>query len=396
MRKLTTTAAVAAALAGLASNAWAEGTIKIGVVTTLTTPAASLGNEMRAGFDLALEHLGGEVAGHAIELIYEDDALRPEVGRQVADKLVQQDGVPIVTGFIWSNVLLAASTTVLGKDAFLISANAGPSQLAGRNCHEDFFNVSWQNDQTPMAMGEVLNQRDVQSVYIMAPNYAAGQQFAGAVEATFSGEVVGSDLTRWGADAQLDFSAELAKVRASGADALWAFYPGRAGSAFLSQFLQSGLGEEMELYTNFTIDEISLPRFQEGGLDSVIGSLFTQSWGTDLETPENAKFVEAFKAEHGREPSFYAAQAYDTMHFIAEALAAVEGNVDDRDALREAMKAVNYLPTRGAFSVGTNHFPVQNFYLREAIVGEDGTWTTRIVSTVYENHVDPHAKDCKL
>lgn len=396
MRSYKTSLAALAALGFTGGPVFAEEPLRIGVVTTLTTPAAALGNEMRAGFDLALEHLGGEIAGRPVELIYEDDALRPEIGRQVADKLVKQDGVPIVTGFIWTNVLQAASTTVLGKDAFLISANAGPVELAGRRCHEDFFNVSWQSDQAPMAMGEVLNERGIEKLYIMAPNYAAGQQFAAAVESTFAGEVVGRDLTRWGADAQLDFSAELAKVRASGADALWAFYPGRAGAAFLGQFTQSGLNDEMELFTNFTIDEISLPRFQEGNLESVIGSQFTLSWGTDIDTPENARFVDAYKEKHGREPAFYAAQAYDTLHFIASAVESVDGDTEDRDALRDAMRAVTYLPTRGDVAIGTNQFLVQDFYLREAIVGEDGTWTTKIVETVYEDHVDPHAKDCRL
>lgn len=395
-RMLTRTAQAVTALGLAAGAAQSQEALRIGIVTTLTTPGAALGEEQRNGYELALEHMDGMIAGRQVELIYEDDGFRPEVGKQAADRLVLQERVPIVTGFVWSNVLLASYKSVLDGGAFLISANAGPAQLAGENCHENFFSVSWQNDQTPMALGEILNRRGVDSIYVMAPNYAAGKQMAAGVERSFDGEILGQDLTKWGADAQLDFSAELAKAKASGADALWAFYPGRAGPAFLGQFVQAGLGDSMELYTSFTIDEISLPRFQEADLNGVIGSLWTQTWAPDLDTPENLRFVEDFEAAHGREPSFYAAQAYDSLFFIKTAVEAAGGDVDDADALRAAMEAVDYLPTRGEVAVGANHFLVQDFYLREAIVGEDGDWTSRIVSTVYEDHVDPYAGDCRF
>lgn len=395
-RLLARTAQLAVALGLAGGAAPAQEALRIGVVTTLTTPGAALGEEQRNGYELALEHMDGTIAGRPVELVYEDDGFRPEVGKQAADRLVLQERVPIVTGFVWSNVLLASYKSVLDGGAFLISANAGPAQLAGENCHENFFNVSWQNDQTPMALGEILNRRGVGSLYIMAPNYAAGKQISAGVNRTFEGEILGQDLTKWGADAQLDFSAELAKAKASGAEALWAFYPGRAGAAFLGQFVQAGLGDSMELYTSFTIDEISLPRFQEADLEGVIGSLWTQTWAPDLDTPENLRFVEDFKAAHGREPSFYAAQAYDSLFFIKAAVEAAGGDVEDADALRAAMEAVTYLPTRGNVAVGANHFLIQDFYLREAIVGEDGNWTSRIVSTVYEDHVDPYAGDCRF
>ena len=387
--------AAAAAVALSAGAAMAADKLQIGVVTTLTTPAALLGNELKFGFDLALEHMGGKMGGQDVELLYEDDGFRPDVGKQAADKLVKQDRVKIVTGFVWSNVLLAASKSVLDSGAILISANAGPSQLAGKNCHKNFFSVSWQNDQTPMALGEVLNQRGVESIYVMAPNYAAGKNMVAGVERTFKGDIKGKDLTKWGKDAQLDFSAELAKAKASGAEALWVFYPGKAGGAFISQFKQAGLGDQMKLYTVFTIDSIALPRFQEANLDSVIGSLFTQSWSPDIDTPENAKFVADFKAKHGREPSFYAAQAYDAMYFIKSGVEEA-GGADDIEALSAALKNVKYMPTRGEMSMGSNNFPVQDFYLREAVVGADGAWTSKIVSKVYEDHGDPYAADCKL
>ncbi len=393
MQTLRTLLAAATVSAMTALPAQAEDPIKIGIVTTLTTPAAVIGEDVKKAFELAYEHMGGQINGTSVELIFEDDGFRPEVGKQATDKLIKQDGVDVVTGYIWSHVLLASVRSVLEADKIVVSANAGPSQLAGKRCHQNFFNVSWQNDQTPMALGEVLNQRGVKSVYLMAPNYAAGKNMVSGVERTFQGEIAGKDLTKWGKDAQLDFSAELAKAKASGADAVWAFYPGKAGGAFIKQFAQAGLGDEMELYTVFTVDALSLPRLQAAGLDGVLGSRATQTWSPDLPTPENEKFVAEFRAKHGSYPSFYAAQAYDALFFIKNAIEAA-GGVSDTAAVRAAMKATTSLPTRGEVTFGNNNFPIQDLYLREAVVDEDGNWTTKIVSTVYEAHQDPYAAEC--
>lgn len=397
MKKALLGAALGVAM--MASPAFADGhgePIKIGFVTTLTTPAAVIGNDMKDAFDLALEHIGAEMGGRTVEVIYEDDGFKPETGKQVSDKLVKQDEVDFVTGFIWSHVLLASSKTVLDSGTFLISANAGPSQLAGKGCHENFFSVSWQNDQTPMALGEVLNQQGVNSVYIMAPNYAAGKNMVAGVERTFDGEVLGKDLTKWGADAQLDFSAELAKAKASGAEAIWVFYPGKAGGAFIKQYTQAGLAETMPLYTVFTVDSISLPKLKGAGLDGVLGSRATQHWSPDMDNAANQKFVSDFMAKYGRYPSFYAQQAYDSMMLIKSAVDAVGGDLSDQDAVRAALMAADFDSTRGDFQFGNNHFPIQNFYLREAVTDADGNWTTKIVDTVLENHQDPYAAECGM
>ncbi|MBO6864233.1 MAG: ABC transporter substrate-binding protein [Alphaproteobacteria bacterium] len=397
MKKMLLGAALGAVMmAGPAFGASHGEPVKIGFVTTLTTPAAVIGNDMKNAFDLALEHIGGEMGGRKVEVIYEDDGFKPEVGKQASDKLVKQDEVDFVTGFIWSHVLLASSKSVLDSGTFLISANAGPSQLAGKGCHENFFSVSWQNDQTPMALGEALNANGVNSVYIMAPNYAAGKDMVAGVERTFKGEVKGKDLTKWGADAQLDFSAELAKAKASGAEAIWVFYPGKAGGAFIQQYTQAGLQDSLPLYSVFTVDALSLPRLKDAGLTGVLGSRATQHWSPDLDNEANKKFVTDFLAKYGSYPSFYAQQSYDAMMLIKSAVDAVGGDLSDKDAVRAALAKADFASTRGGFKFGNNHFPVQNFYLREAVEDSEGRWTTKVVSTVYEDHQDPHAADCGM
>ena len=374
----------------------AADTAKIGFVTTLTTPAAVIGTDMENAVNLAMEHLGGMAGDTRLEVIFGDDQFAPEAGKQVTDKLVKQDNVDFVAGFIWSHVLLAARKSVIDADKILISANAGPSQMAGKLCDKNFFSTSWQNDQTPMAMGEVLNKNGVKSLYIMAPNYAAGKDMVAGLERTFKGEIKGKDLTKWGADAQLDFSAELAKAKASGAEGIFVFYPGAAAGAFIKQYDQAGLKDTLPLYSVFTVDAISLPKLQAAGFNAVLGSKVTQEWDPSLDNAANKKFVSDFKARFGTYPSFYAAQSYDAIMLIASAVKKVGGNLEDKDALRAALKEADFTSVRGNFKFGTNQLPVENFYLREVVPDADGTWTTKVVDTIYTDAVDPYAAECQM
>ena len=384
------------ALATMIASPAAAATVKIGFVTTLTTPAAVIGKDMENAVNLALEHLGGKAGDTDLEVIFGDDGFAPDTGKQATDKLVKQDNVDFVAGYIWSHVLLASRKSALDAGKFLISANAGPSQMAGPLCDENFFSTSWQNDQTPMAMGEVLNKQGVKSLYVMAPNYAAGKDMVAGLERTFKGEIVGKDLTKWGADAQLDFSAELAKAKASGAQGIFVFYPGAAAGAFIKQYDQAGLKDTLPLYSVFTVDGISLPKLQAAKFNGVLGSKITQEWDPSLDNAANKKFVGDFKAKYGTYPSFYAAQSYDAIMLIASAVKATGGNMEDKAAVRAALKAANFDSVRGKYTYGNNNMPVQNFYLREVVADADGNWTTKVVETVFENAVDPMAGECPM
>ena len=365
-------------------------TVKIGFVTTLTGGAGAIGNDMRDAVELALDHLGRKMGGSDVKMFYEDDTFKPAVGKQKTEKLVKKDKVHFVAGYIWSHVLLASRNSVVGKGPFMITSNAGPGPVAGKLCHEDFFSTSWQNDQTTMAMGEVLNQLGIKNLYIMAPNYAAGKSMVKGVSRTFKGKIIGKDMTKF--PAQLDFSAELAKIRAAKPDAVFVFYPGKHGMQFFKQYSQAGLKGEIPLYSAFTVDSLSLPRLK----DLAYGSLMTQFWAPDLDNAVNKRFVADYRKKTGRYPTFYAAQSYDTIMLINSAVTAVGGDLSNKDGMRNAMRKANFPSIRGPFKYGNNHFPIQNFYLRKVVKDADGNFTTSIVKTVYTNHQDPYAKDCKM
>ena len=365
-------------------------TVKIGFVTTLTGGAGAIGNDMRDAVELALDHLGRKMGGSDVEMFYEDDTFKPAVGKQKTEKLVKKEKVHFVGGYIWSHVLMASRNSVVGKGPFMITSNAGPGPVAGKLCHEDFFSTSWQNDQTTMAMGEVLNQLGVKRLYIMAPNYNAGKGMVKGVTSTFKGEIVGKDMTKF--PAQLDFSAELAKIRSVNPDAVFVFYPGKHGLQIIKQYSQAGLQGKIPFYSAFTVDSLNLPRLK----DLADGGLMTQFWAPDLDNDVNKRFVADYRKKTGRYPTFYAAQSYDTIMLINSAVTAVGGDLSNKDGMRNAMRKADFPSVRGSFKYGNNHFPIQNFYLRKAVKDADGNYTTKIVKTVYTNHQDTFAKDCKM
>jgi branched-chain amino acid transport system substrate-binding protein len=368
----------------------AQESIKLGFVSTFSGPTAVIGAHMRNSFDLALDHLGRKMAGRPVEVIYEDDQQKPEIGLQKSQKLIQSDHVDFVAGYIWSNVLLASFKPIIEAQTFLISANAGPHQLAGEQCSPFFFSTSWQNDQTPQAMGEYMNQKGVKSAFLLGPNYAAGKDMLNGVRATYKGNIVAEELTRW--PDQLDFSAELSKVRAAKPDAVFVFYPGAAGVQFLTQYVQSGLKGQIPLYTAFTIDETTLPLQK----DLALGVPGAQEWVNDLPNEANKKYVGDYRTKHNATPSFYGAQAYDAANLINSAVIAVHGDVSKKDAMREEMRKANYASVRGPYRYGNNQIPIQNFYLQEVVKDASGNLGLKTVTTIVKDSQDRFHDRCSM
>jgi branched-chain amino acid transport system substrate-binding protein len=379
------------ALVALATvPAVAQQSVKIGFVSTFSGPTAVIGEDMRRSFELALDHLGRKMGGLPVEVIYEDDQQKPEVGKQKTEKLIQSDRVNFVTGYIWSNVLLASLKPVIDAQTFLISANAGPSQIAGELCSPFFFSTSWQNDQTPQAMGEYMNQKGVKTLYQIGPNYAAGRDMLVGVASTFKGQIIGQDLTKW--PDQLDFSAELSKARAAKPDAIFVFYPGASGVQFLTQYAQSGLKGQIPLYTAFTIDAITL-QLQK---DLALGVPGAQHWVNDLPNEANKKYVAEFRAKHKNYPTFYGAQSYDAANLINSAVVPVNGDLSKKDQMRDEMRKANYASVRGSYKYGNNHFPIQNFYLQDVVKDAEGNLTLKTVATIVKDSQDKHHQKCPM
>jgi branched-chain amino acid transport system substrate-binding protein len=364
-------------------------TVKIGFVSTFSGPVAAIGNDMRNSFELALDHHGRKLGGLPVEVIYEDDQVKPEVGVQKVQKLIESDKVDFLVGIIWSNVLLASLKPIIDSKTFTIITNAGASQLAGEMCSPYVFSTSWNNDQTPQAIGTYMNQKGVKTAFLIGPNYAAGKDMLEGVAATYKGKIVGRELTTW--PTQVDFQAELSKARNAKPDAIFAFYPGGPGIQFITQYAQSGLKGQIPLYTAFTIDSLSLPRLKDLGL----GIPGAQQWVRDLPNEANKKYVADFRAKYKTDPSFYGSQTYDAVPLLDSVVKAVKGDLSNKNGMRDAARKADFKSVRGNFKFGPNHIPIQNFYLQEA-VNEGGEFRMKTVATIVENDQDKHVGRCKM
>jgi branched-chain amino acid transport system substrate-binding protein len=382
-------AAVAAASLAFAPLASAQQKLKIGFITTLTGPAGIIGKHMKDSVELAIDQLGGKMGGVPVEVIFGDDQFKPDVGVQVAEEMLKKHQVDIVSGIIWSNVMMAVVPVVTGAGKVMVGTNAGASPLAGKACHPQYFSTSWNNDQTPEAMGKFMQEQGINDVYILAPNYQAGKDMVAGFKRYYKGRIVEEIFTTPG---QQDYQAEITQLRAKSPKAAFVFYPGGMGVQFVRQYFQAGLRERIPLYSVFTVDETTLPALKE----SAIGQWETKFWSPDLKVPASEKYVAYFRKKYGYTPAFYGAQSYDGMLLIDAAVRANKGSLKDTKAVVMAMRKAKYDSIRGPFKWNVNQHPIQDFYLLRAEKRPGGDVEMRIQRKVFEDHKDSYYQDCKM
>ncbi|GAA0574942.1 ABC transporter substrate-binding protein [Caenispirillum bisanense] len=388
MKSAAAAAAAAALLLATAAAAQAADPVKVGMVTTLSTGAGYLGDHVRKGFELALEQAG---VADRVTLLVEDDGLDPGTATQLTERMVERDGVKIMTGAIFSNVAMATiPKLVRNYDILYVSPNAGPAPLAGKGCHPRYFNTAYQNDNFAEVMGKYANEQNLKRVYLMAPNYQAGKDSIGGFKRFFKGEVVGEVYTKLN---QTDYAAEIAELRAANPDAVYFFYPGGMGINFMKQFAQAGLADKVvALGPAFSFDDTLLDAVG----DAAIGFFNGSQWSPDLDVAANKTFVDGYKAKFSEYPTLYAAQGYDTAQAIVAALQKTDWSTADMDALAAAMKQADFPSVRGEFAFGNNNHPIQDIYVREVFKDDTGNVTNRIATKGFDNHVDAYAAECEM
>lgn len=364
--------------------------VKIGIITTVSGPNGYLGEDVRDGFLLVTKRNGGKLGKTPVEFLIEDDAFDPGRSKQIAERMLKQNQVKLFTGTVFSNVLLAEAPTILNGGGFLVSPNAGPSQLAGKGCHKNLFVASWQNDSAHEAAGEFATQQGYKRVLAFVPNYAAGRDSIAGFKRFYKGTLLAEVYTKLD---QTDYSAEMAQIRELKPDAIYQGHPGGLGINFNKQFAQAGLNKTVQMLVPFASME---QRLMEAVGDDAIGVRAFGSWSADLDIPENKQFVADFKAEYGRIPTDYAAQAFDTANLIGAALDAVGGDLSRADEFRAAMEKADFKSVRGNFKFNTNHFPILDFYGRVVQKAGDGTLEMKTTGKVFTNHGDAYVSECKM
>ncbi len=380
---------LAGLLVGAAAVAGAQAPIKIGFMAELSGPQGALGQDQYDAFMLVVEQNGGKLGGVPVQILKEDSQLKPEVATQIVDKLIEKDKVSIITGITFSNVMMAVHKKITEKEVFLIGSNAGPAPIAGAGCSSYAFITSWQNDNQAEVVGKYATDKGYKRVIGMAPNYQAGKDFIAGFKRYFKGEVIDEIYTPL---TQPDFSAELAQVAAKNPDAIYVFYPGGLGVNFVRQYKQAGLAGKIPLLSTSTADGSTLPAQKDDALGIISGTF----WGPDFANPVSMKFVDDFEKKHGRIPSQYAAQAYDSALLLDSAIGKVKGDVANKPAFMAALKAADFKSLRGKFKFNNNGFPIQDMYVFEVAKDAKGRVSLKTLSAPLKDHEDAYHAQCTL
>ena len=385
MRSIVCAAALAAALGAQAADK-----VKVGFISTLSGPNASIGTDIRDAFNLAVKLNGGKLGGLPVEMLVGDDQLKPELAKQFAERYIKLDKVDFLTGGVFSNIVVAIAPDAIANKVFYISPNAGPAQFTGAQCNPFFFAASWPSEAYSEAAGEYMNSKGIKDAVFLAPNYVGGQDAASGFKRMYKGKLVEEMYTKLG---QLDYSAELSQIRAKQPQALYVFLPGGMGINFIKQFVGAGMSKDMQLVVPLWGADQDIIRAVG---DPMLGLFSVGHWSIDFDNPANKKFVAEFEKEYKRLPTGYAASGYDTALLIDSAVRKVKGRIEDKDALRNALRAADFQSVRGHFKFNRNQFPIQNYYLQVVGKGPDGRLMQKTIATVLTDRGDAYVDQCKM
>ncbi|MBI2726303.1 MAG: ABC transporter substrate-binding protein [Polaromonas sp.] len=378
----------ATAMAIAAQQAVAD--VKIGFLATMSGPSSEVGRDQLDGFNLALERLGGKLGGTTATVIREDDQQKPEIALNALSKLLEKDNVDIVTGLTFANILMAMQPKIAATDVPFVGSVAGPSPTAGAQCKPNLFVMSWQSDSPAEVVGKYFADKGVKRLSTLTPNFVGGKDKIAGLKRFYKGEIVDEIYTPLN---QLDFSAELTQVSSSKPDAIYAFYPGALGIAFVKQYQQAGLLGKIPFYSSNTIEGSALDAMGSAATGAIVGD----SWTPGLQNPESKQFVAAFESRYKRVPSAYAAFSYDAAMLLDSALKSLKGNASDRKALTKAIAIAKFKSVRGSFKFGKNNYPVQDYHVFQiAKSGAAKPEFKLLASNVLKGHSDAYVDQCPM
>ena len=378
------------AAAAVASTAEAADQIKLGFEAGMSGSLGIIGEEMKRGLDLGLELKGQKLGGVPVTVYSVDDQTVPAVAVQQASKLVDDDKVDMVTGIMSSNTNQAVRDIYLDAGVTVIGALSGLQDFAGKNCRAGAFFVSFENEDWDDAVGTAMNEKGIKTAYFLGADYQAGWEKIDGALRTFKGKTVGKVYTPL---TQLDFSAEIAQVRSANPDALFIFYPGGLGIAFLKQWQQAGLQGKIPLYSeDATANDMSFPAVG----DAALGVLQIGSWAYEVHNPANDAFVAAFVKKYGRRPTVFSALQYDAVNLIDSAVAAVHGKIEDKPAFWAALHKADFQSVRGPFRFSNNNYPVVSIYTTVVEKNADGKLYQKLIGTAAKDWVDLYHDQCPL
>ena len=358
------------AIAPSASSAQGKGPIKIGFITPLSGPMAANGKDMLSGIELYLEEIGYQAAGRKIELIVEDDEANPAVSLTKTRKLVERDGVHVMTGGMMASTGYALAPYIDSKEVPMTYPLMAPDDLTQRKRAKWIVRTGWSASQPSHPFGEYAYQiLKYRKISMIGLDYAFGWECAGGFQRTF--EEAGGKIVQkiWVPLTVTDFSPYLAQI-SKDVDAVWALFTGRSALQFVKQYQEFGLKEKIPLIGGgTTTDEHALPSMG----DEAIGIMTALHYSAAIDNSANKKFVKAYRGRAGKVPSYFSEACYTGARWIVEAIKAVNGDVENKAKLMEALKKVEIKDVpRGPFRLDEYLNPIQSIYVRkvERVGGE--------------------------
>jgi len=379
---------LSAALAIGASVAHAQSPVKIGLITTLSTAGGALGQDMRDAFQLAAKEEGGKLGGVPVDLMVADDGLNPNTAKDIAERMLQHDGIRLFTGIIYTNVTLAIVPDLLRAGAVVIQNNTGPVELDGKNCNPNLFGSAWHGEAPGESAAAAANARNTKQLMTIVPNYTSGLEQRGAFKRGFKGQILDDILVKLN---QTDYAAEISQIKLRRPEGIYMFLPGGMGISFMRQLHQADIGD-IPMYAATTVSEQVTATVGEAARN-VVGSA---PWTPDLDNPASRKFVAEFREAYKRTPTVYAANGYDTAKLIGSALAATRGDISNIAAVRKAILAAKFDSVRGKFAFGASQYPVEDWYMTTVSKDASGTYVPHNAGKVLTAHGSPYADQCKF
>ncbi len=361
--------------------------VKIGMITTLSTAAGYLGEDIRDGFQIALDQGNGALGGVPVQLSVADDALNPNISKEQVTRMLERERINVFTGAVFSQTTLSIQPEIMRAGAFFVSSNTAPLALDGANCKPNYFVASWHNTGQFEAAAAAANHTQPNRMMLVVANFNGGREAIASFREHYKGNIVGEMMVKMN---QTDYAAEVSQIRAVQPDAIFTFLPGGMGVSFLRQMHQAGM-RNIKFYSGMTVDT----RLMQAVGDAAIGSVGSTFWHTDLDNAATKKFVVDFVRKYKREPTTYAAQGYESALLIGAALKASGGKAEG-DAFRNALRTAKFESLRGNFSLAQNQHPVQDWYETEIVRGADGKPVMRTVRKVLTAQRPPLASLCKM
>ena len=345
------------------TSVWAQETFKIGLILPMTGQSASTGKQIEAAARLYMAQNGSTVAGRKVELIVKDDGGVPDATKRIAQELVVNDKVGVLSGFGLTPLALATAPIATQSKTPMVVMAAATSSIT--EASPFIVRTSFTLPQCAVAMGDWAPKNGFKRVVTLVSDYGPGidaeRYFKERMQLN-SAQVIESLRVPL---RNPDFAPFLQKVRDLKPDALFVFVPSGAGAALMKQFLERGMDKAgiKLIGTGDLTDDDQLNDMGDGALGVVTAHHYSAAHPSAL----NKKFVEAFKkANNGLRPNFMAVGGYDGMRVIYEALKNTKGGQGGGEAMLAAMKGQIFESPRGQIYIDAQtRDVVHNIYLRK-------------------------------